>query len=86
MSRKRKIFGAGREATKSEPVVVQRYDSKGKKEVVSLDSPRAARKWMNKIAKEHEKTPSVTVKGTPNGLTVEGADGKPVTHYGIEKE
>jgi hypothetical protein len=79
------LFRKSKAPGKNDPVVVQRYTASGKKEVVSLDSPKAARKWLNRIAKEHEKTPGVTVKGTPNGLTVEGADGKPVTHYNIEK-
>lgn len=77
-------FGRGR-AT-SEPVTVQRYTSSGKKEIVALDSPRAARKLLNKIAREHEGTPGVSIKGTPHGLTVEGKDGKPVAHYQIEKD
>lgn len=79
------IFRKSKAPSKTEPVVVQRYDSKGKKEVVSLDSPKAARKWLNKVAKEHEKTPGVTAEGTPNGVTLRGPDGKPVTHYNIEK-
>jgi hypothetical protein len=70
----------------NEPVTVQRYTGSGKKEVVALDSPKDARKLLNRIAREHGNTPGVTVKGTPNGLTVEGADGKPVTHYNIEKD
>lgn len=70
---------------KTAPVVVQRYTPSGKKEVVSLESPKAARKWINNVRKKHEKTPGVTVKDTPNGATVLGADGKPITHYNIEK-
>ena len=68
------------------PVTVQRYTSSGKKEVVALDSPKDARKFLNRIAREHQKTPGVTIKPTPNGLTIEGRDGKAVTHYNIEKD
>lgn len=80
------MFGKSKRPGKSDPVVVQRYTSSGKKEVVSLDSPRAARRWLNRIAKEHEKTPGTTVEGTPNGLTLRGPDGKPIGHYNIEKD
>jgi hypothetical protein len=80
------MFGKSKRPGKSDPVVVQAYGKSGKKEIVSLDSPRAARKWLNSVGKKHGKTPGVTVEGTPNGLTVKGPDGKPVTHYNIEKE
>jgi len=70
----------------AEPVTVQQYTKSGKKEVVALESPEAARQFVNKLAKKHGRTPGVTVKGTPHGLTVEDADGKPVTHYNIEKD
>ena len=80
------MFGKSKRPGKNDPVVVQRYNESGKKEVATLDSPKDARKFLNRIAKQHGKTPGVVVKPTPNGLTVEGADGKPVTHYNIEKE